>query len=138
MAAAGLIQVAILAAAWLLYVGRRFGWANAACFAILNGAFPGGCDALGCLGLGAYHFPGRSPLYVVTYLTLGWLSVAAVCLFMAEGLLGGRHRTLLAYPAWQVGLVAGGVGVALDMLMDPKARSNVIAYGDEQVLELIR
>jgi len=29
-------------------------------------------------------------------------------------------------------------GRPLDMPMDPKSRSNVIAYGDEQVLELIR
>ena len=116
-----MIQVVLLSGLWMVYLARRFSVEDAVSFFVLNGIFPGICDSIIYFCLRTYEYPGRGWQWVICYITFGWMSVAATCLFLAEGIVTRGTAKLLATPSWRIPLLAACIGLTFDLLLDPVA-----------------
>ncbi len=114
-----LIQALILTSIWLTYLLHRFGRWDTALFLVINGLAAGLFDSFFALVLAVYHFPGRSPQWVVLYLCLGWLCTICTSFFLAEGIVKKDSQSIFERPAWQIPLATAIIGATFDTLIDP-------------------
>lgn len=107
----------------LAYFAWRFGVADAISFAILSGGFSAILDFLSSFAAENYVYPGRSQLWVFTYIFFGWIAMCGMSLLIAEGILCRRGEDMLTHRAsiWQVPLLTAVVAVAFDLFIDPVA-----------------
>ncbi|MEF8811385.1 MAG: carotenoid biosynthesis protein [Bacteroidales bacterium] len=118
-----LISTVIFALLVLLYIRWRFNWADALVFVITTGLFSAIMDFISSFVVHNYVYPGKSQLWVFTFIFFGWISVCGSCLFIAEGILAHRGKDIVSQRKlwWQVPLLTGIIAVVLDLFIDPIA-----------------
>ena len=118
-----LFSVAVFTLLVILYIHWRFGTANMISFIILTGIFSAIMDFLSAFTEVNYEYPGKSKLWVFSFIFLGWTSIAASCIFLAEGILVKHKKNLVTQKnlLWQVPLLTAFLAVLLDLFIDPVA-----------------
>jgi putative membrane protein len=119
-----LLLVGILFALIVLaFLCWRFGRADTLAFVVVTGGFTTVMDLISSFVARNYEYPGKSPVWVATFIFFGWIGVCGSCLLLAEGILARPGRDMLTHPRlwWQVPLLTAGVAVVLDLFADPVA-----------------
>ena len=111
------------ALAMLGYFVWRFGISDAISFAIIAGGFSASLDFISSFADQNYVYPGRSQLWVFTYVFFGWIAICGICLLLAEGIVCRRDEDMLTRRAylWQLPLVTGVIALLFDLFLDPVA-----------------
>lgn len=120
-----LLLVCVIAFALIVlwYISWRFGIANAIAFLILSGGFTAVMDMISAYIEVNYEYPGKSPLWVFSFIFFGWTSICGSCLFVAEGIVKKSSGNLITQRSlwWKVPLLTAIFAVALDLFIDPIA-----------------
>ena len=118
-----LIGSVLFALPVLGYIRWRFGGPDTLSFIILSGGFTAIMDFISAFVAVNYEYPGRSSLWVFTFIFFGWMSMCGSCLFLAEGIIVRKGHDLITQHRrlWQVPLLTAMIAVVLDLFIDPVA-----------------
>lgn len=112
----------------LEFIWWRFGLPDMLVFIIVVGLFSAIIDFISSFVVRNYEYPGQSPLWVFTYIFLGWMGMCGSCLFIAEGILANPGEDMLSQHGlwWRVPLLTAVLAVVFDLFIDPVAVAAVL------------
>jgi uncharacterized membrane protein len=118
-----LLSAIVFSALLLIFIYKRFGFANAIAFLIITGGFSAIMDFLSAYVEVNYEYPGKSKRWVFTFILFGWTAIAGSCLLVAEQLLTRKNEDLLNKKSlwWKAPILTAVLAVLLDMFIDPIA-----------------